>query len=94
MTKQKAMANKSKEARYIVLPVYVVNIGLFYTFLLTIGLILAWITIYRHEGCIKELRQMLNEKQKHLTDMGEEVDLGNLDADIHSDEEKVCLRDY
>lgn len=87
------MVNKGKQERYIVVPVYVVYIGLFYAFLLTIGLILSWITIYRHEGCIKELSQMLNEKQKHLTEMGEEVELiRNLHADRRGDEEKVCLR--
>ena len=92
---QKAMSksNKGNEAKYIVLPVYVVNIGLLYTFLLTSGLIIAWVTIYRHEGSIKELKQMLNErdteKQKHIeTEMGVKGDLGKPDADLPGDEKK------
>ena len=81
----------SKESRYIVLPVYVVNIGLLYAFLLTSGLLLAWITIYRHEECINELKQMLNEKHLELeqkyfsTAMGARGDLGN-------DEQKVTFK--
>ena len=76
---QKAMSksNKGNEAKYIVLPVYVVNIGLLYTFLLTSGLIIAWVTIYRPE------------KQKHIeTEMGVRGDLGKPDADLPGDEKK------
>lgn len=86
----------SKGARYIVLPVYVVNIALLYAFLLTSGIILAWVTIYRHEKCIKELRQMLNEKQtdkqEHLsTAMDASDDLVNLDSDIPANEQQLPL---
>lgn len=53
----------SKGARVVILPVYVVNIGLLYTLLLTSGLMLAWVTIYRHEKSISELQQQLKIKQ-------------------------------
>ena len=87
----------SKGSRYIVLPVYVVNIGLLYAFLLTSGLLLAWITIYRHEECINELKQMLNEKhleeQKYFsTAMGARGDLGKLNEAMTNDEQKVTFK--
>ena len=56
----------STKAKCFELPTYVVYIGLLYAFLLTSGLILAWVTIYRHEQSIAELRQMLNKREdKH-----------------------------
>ena len=54
------------KARFVELPTYVVYIGLLYAFLLTSGLILAWVTIYRHEQSIAELRQMLNTREDKL----------------------------
>ena len=62
------------KARHIELPIYVVYIGLLYAFLLTSGLILAWVTIYRHEQSIAELRQMLNtqeDKPQHTSQAAE-----------------------
>ena len=54
------------KARYVELPLYVVHIGLLYALLLTSGLVLAWVTIYRHEKNIAELRQMLKtQEDKH-----------------------------
>ena len=56
----------SSKARYVELPMYIVHIGLLYGVLLTSGLVLAWVTIYRHEQSIAELRQMLKIKEgKH-----------------------------
>ena len=89
----------SKGVRYILLPVYVVNIGLLFAFLLTSGLILAWVTIYRHEECIKELREIANEKQfekqSHFSTAvgatGARSGLGKLlqDLDIRDNEQQV-----
>jgi hypothetical protein len=62
------------KARHVELPIYVVYIGLLYAFLLTSGLILAWVTIYRHEQSIAELRQMLNtqeDKPQHTSQAAE-----------------------
>lgn len=91
-----AKPNKGNEEKYIALPVYVVNIGLLYAFLLTSGLVIAWVTIYRHEGSIKELKQMLNEreseKQKNLAaEMDVRGDLGKPDADLRGDAIKKVI---
>lgn len=53
----------SKDTKYVELPVYVINISLLYGVLLTSGLVLAWVTIYRHEQSIAELRLMLNTRE-------------------------------
>ncbi|XP_028412812.1 inner ear-specific collagen-like [Dendronephthya gigantea] len=53
----------SKGTKYVELPVYVINIGLLYGVLVTSGLVLAWVTIYRHEQSIAELRLMLNTQE-------------------------------
>lgn len=52
--------------KYVHFPLYVVHIGLLYALLLTSGLLLAWVTIYRHEQSIAELRQMVKtQEEKH-----------------------------
>ena len=65
------------KARYVELPIYVVHIGLLYALLLTSGLVLAWVTIYRHEQNIAELRQMLktqeDKQQSQAVDIAEPI---------------------
>lgn len=64
----------SKGARSIVLPIYVLNIGLLYALLLTSGLVLAWVTIYRQEQSIAELREMLNRRDIEYKRQSQAVD--------------------
>ena len=54
------------KARYVEIPTYIVHIALLYALLLTSGLVLAWVTIYRHEQSIAELRQMLNAREEKI----------------------------
>lgn len=53
----------SKTAKCILVPTFVLNIGLLYAFLLTISHLLAWVTIARHEKTIEELKEIMS---KHL----------------------------
>ena len=88
----------SKGARYIVLPAYVVNISLLYALLLTIGLMLAWVTIHRHEESITELRRMLkniqtDENKLLPTAKGPRGDRGKLHSDLNNGKKQVILRE-
>lgn len=80
------------KGRYVELPLYVVHIGLLYALLLTSGLVLAWVTIYRHEQNIAELRQMLktqeDKHQSQAVDIAEQL-YTKAGYDIQEDESEV-----
>ena len=91
----------SGRTKRIEVPLFVLNLGLLYAFLLAVSHILAWVciarqedTIVRHEKTIEELREMMVEMSVEqgkvpLTAMGMKGDDGKDDDD--SEVIKVCF---